>query len=298
MNTSILVFIVNILLGIVKTVNKYDFGLFENEPLLIDLHREDLELMTRIEEANVELNSQEVSKYLEKERVLPAVSYIGHPINVFHLIKKHTLAFQGLLLRLGEGGVKERLQELRNGTELIRTLQYDDLKRSMNALAVMIHSYDLEVDIFSRGEIPANKYGNGDTPLVASRGLTANDLGNIAIRAVDYGFIGTASVILKAAISAPRAYQDENFEKEFQKILKNTQKLHNGYLEKHKSIYTDSFCLKPYLIDEDMNRKKKQPKFIKSGTVSDLLLMGHSLKNDDAQYARTSFMFQSCGGFK
>ena len=78
----------------------------------------------------------------------------------------------------------------------------------------------------------------------------------------------------------------------------NTQKLHNGYLEKHKSIYSDSFCLKPYLIDEDMNRKKKQPKFIKTGTVSDLLLMGNSLKNDDAQYARTSFMFQSCGGFK
>ena len=298
MKTKLLVLIVNILSGIVTTFNKYDFGLFENEPLLIDLHREDLELTARLEQANQRFNNEEISKYLEKEEVLPTVSYIGHPINVFHLIKKHTLAFNGLLLRLGEEEVKDRLRELRNGTDLIRTLQYEDLKRSMNALAVMIHSYDINLDTFAKGEIAANKFGNGDTPLLASRGLTANDLGNIAISAVDYGFIGTASVILKTAITAPRAYQDEHFEKSLQKIIKDTQKLHNGYLEKHRSIYTDSYSLKPYLIDEEMRKKKKQPKFIKTGTHTDLLRMGNSVKNDDAQYARTSFMLQSCGGFK
>ena len=292
------VLIINIMYRVVTNVNKYDFGLFENEPLLLDLHSEDIQLTSNLAEVNKDLKSEEISKFLKKEEISPETSYIEHPINVFHLIKKHTLAFNGLLLRTGQGKVRDKLEQLKNETVLIRTLQTDDLKKSMNALAVMIHSHDMDVDIFSKGEIPANKYGNGESPLIASRVLTANDLGNIAIRAIEYGFIGTGTVILKSAINAPRAYEDENFEKMFAKILRDTQKLHNGYLEKHKSIYTDSYSLKPYLIDEDMKKKKKQPKFIKAGDHINLLKMGDSLRNDDAQYARTSYMLQSCGKFK
>ena len=203
MKTRLFVLIVNILAGIVINVNKFDFGLFENEPLLIDLHREDLELTDSIAEANDQFNNEEISDYLEKERVLPEVSYISHPVNAYHLIKKHTLTFNDLLLGVGVE-VKERLEELRNRTELIRTLQDDDLKRSRNALAVIIHSYDMDLDTFARGEIEANSFGNGASPLQASRGLSANDLGNIAISAMEYGFLGTASVILKAALSRAR----------------------------------------------------------------------------------------------
>ena len=67
--------------------------------------------------------------------------------------------------------------KLRNETDLIRTLQLEDVKRSMSALAVMVHSYDLDLEVFARGEIPANRYGSGARPLLATRPLTANDLG-------------------------------------------------------------------------------------------------------------------------
>ena len=295
MQTRLSVLIVNILAGIVVNVNKFDFGLFENEPLLIDLHREDLELTDSIAEANGQFNNKEISEYLDKERVSPEVSDISHPVNAYHLIKKHTLAFNDLLLRL-EVEVKERLEDLRNRTELIRTLQDDDLKRSRNALAVIIHSYDMDLDTFARGEIEANRFGNGASTLQASRGLSANDLGNIAISAIEYGFLGTASVILKAALS--RARQGEHLENRFRRIVKDTEKLHNSYLERHRSIYTDSYSLKPFLIDEDMQRRRKQPKFIKTGSHTDLRQMEDSLAKDGSQYARTSFMLQSCGGFR
>ena len=149
------VLIINILYGVVTNVNKYDFGLFENEPLLLDLHSEDIQLTSNLAEVNKDLKSEEISKFLKKEEVSPETSYIEHPINVFHLIKKHTLAFNGLLLRTGPGRVRDKLEQLKNETVLIRTLQTDDLKKSMNALAVMIHSHEMDVDIFSKGEIPA-----------------------------------------------------------------------------------------------------------------------------------------------
>ena len=47
----------------------------------------------------------------------------------------------------------------------------------MSALAVMVHSYELDVDVFARGEIPAYLQRAGDQPLLASRPLPANDLG-------------------------------------------------------------------------------------------------------------------------
>ena len=291
-------FVVNILYTGVVSDNKYDFGLIENEPLLRDLHNEDLLLSSTLEEVNKNLESEEISKFLSKEKIPDTADFIRHPINVYHLIKKHTLAFRGLLLRMGEGETKEKILELRNGTELIKTLHQGDLKRSMNALAVMIHSYNLDVDIFAKGEIPANKFGNGGRPLLSNRGLTAHDLGNIASRAIAYGYFGTASVILKTALTAPRSYPDEQFEKELKRIVRDARKLHNGYLEKHKSVFTDNYSFKPYLIDENLRKQKKQPKFIKAGEHTDLYKIWRSLMNDDASYARQSAMLQSCGGFK
>ena len=169
--------IFSILLGLVTNTSKYDFGLIENEPLLRDLHTEDLRLTARLKEANEVLKSEEFSQFLQREEFPASASFIEHPINVFHLIKKHTLATNNLLLRLGEGEVKRKILELRNGTDLIRTLQLEDIKGSMSALAVMVHSYNLDVEVFAMGEIPAGKYGTGARPLTASRPLTANDLG-------------------------------------------------------------------------------------------------------------------------
>ena len=57
-------FIVNIFYGGVVSDNKYDFGLIENEPLLRDLHSEDLLLSSTLEEANKYLDSEDISNFL------------------------------------------------------------------------------------------------------------------------------------------------------------------------------------------------------------------------------------------
>ena len=70
-------FIVNILYGGLDSVNKYDFGLIENEPLLRDLHTEDLMLSSALEEANKNLDSEEISKFLSKEKIPDAADGWG-----------------------------------------------------------------------------------------------------------------------------------------------------------------------------------------------------------------------------
>ena len=80
--------------------------------------------------------------------------------------------------------------------------------------------------------------------------------------------------------------------------MKDIQKIHNDYLGGHKAVFTDGYSFKPYMIDEAMKKKKKQPKFIKTGVQSDVSRMGARLWSDGGQYARGSTMLQSCGGFK
>ena len=52
------------------------------------------------------------------------------------------------------------------------------------------------------------------------------------------------------------------------------------------------------MLDKNLRRKKKQPKFIKSGDHINVLKMVESMRNDNGHYARTSAMLQACGGFR
>ena len=45
--------------------------------------------------------------------------------------------------------------------------------------------------------IPALQHGNGDQALVAAKPLMADDLVNIAVQAVQFGYLGTAAAVLK-----------------------------------------------------------------------------------------------------
>ena len=64
--------------------------------------RENLKLRPRVDQSN----SQEFNSFLEREKLPASANFTQHPINVFHLIKKHTLATNNLLLQLGEGKAK------------------------------------------------------------------------------------------------------------------------------------------------------------------------------------------------
>ena len=82
------------------------------------------------------------------------------------------------------------------------------------------------------------------------------------------------------------------------KMVANIQNLHNGYLGKHRSVFTDSFALRPYMLDKKLGRQRNQPKYVKTGDVVTIEKIAPAIESDRGTYAMLSSTFQSCGGFR
>ena len=91
--------------------------------------------------------------------------------------------------QLDDEEARNVLNQLRSKTQILRTIGPEDIDKSSKALAVMIHSHNMDVDRLAEGEIQ----GNGPLPLLARRGLDPRDLGYVSLQAKDLGYIGTAS---------------------------------------------------------------------------------------------------------
>ena len=103
---------------------------------------------------------------------------------------------------------------------------------------------------------------------------------------------------MKAAKTAQRVKEDPRFESKLVKMVGNIHKLHNGYLEKHRSIYTDSATMRPYLLDQELGRRGRQPKYIQREDVVTVEKIAPAIQNDNGAHALGSSMLQSCGGFR
>ena len=73
---------------------------------------------------------------------------------------------------------------------------------------------------------------------------------------------------------------------------------HNGYLQKYKSIFTDKYALKPYFLDENMEKRQGQPLFVKSGSSEDVYHMRHAIISDGMAHSRQLAMLRSCSGYQ
>ena len=279
--------------------SKFDFALFENEPFLKTVSLEDRQFSAFLEENNKEYEDKTLIKFLNNQsRVTEAEDFIQHPINAYLIIKKYALVYPGMLEKLPPV-LKHKIQEQMNTTEQIKHISLDDFKRSINAVVQIIFSFGLDIDTFSRGVIPANLHGNGHKDLVSGKPLLADDLFNIAVHAMDFGYLGTAAIVMKAALKAPRAKAgDEIFEKKMQLFARNVVKLHNGHLERSRSVFTEKHAMSPYLLDDNLDKRRKQPKYIKAGKVNTPENILPSVMNDGGQYAMRSSMLQSCGGVR
>ena len=247
--------------------NKFDFGLFENEPLLKTVAIEDRKITSVLEEYNKVYQDRTLGKFLQSQiRVKTDVSFMEHPLNAYQVIKKYALVYPSMANKLISAELQYKIQIQINKTEVIQNISQDDLKRSINALVQIIFSYDLDIDNFAKGIIPANIHGNGPEDLVSEKPLLADDLFNIAIQAVEFGYLGMATTVIKAALKAPRSkIGDKLFEKRVQSMARHIVELHNGFLDQRRSVYTDNYAMKPYLLDENLNRRSKQPTYIKLG---------------------------------
>ena len=79
-------------------------------------------------------------------------------------------------------------------------------------------------------------------------------------------------------------------------LRRDLVRLHNGYMEKSRSVVTDKYVFSQYLLDENLKKKSKQPKFIREGKHMDYAYIGDAVRNDGMMKAKTNDMLRSCGG--
>ena len=58
-----------------------------------------------------------------------------------------------ILRHLQNEATLAEVRRLHNATSLLKTVQLEDLQQCMAALVIMIHSYDLDINNFSRGRL-------------------------------------------------------------------------------------------------------------------------------------------------
>ena len=146
-----------------STDTPYDFGVLENENLLRTLLQEDQILTTKLRELNNQHQDFYLDRFIKNQTInlgdQSISSYIQHPINSFQLIKKHAVVFPAVLENVNPELVNIIKDQLLKNTTM-NTLSDEDLRQAMNGLVLMIHSFQLDVDKFSKGEIPGFKHGN------------------------------------------------------------------------------------------------------------------------------------------
>ena len=141
----------------------FDFGLMENERLLVELAREEQQLLAGLARVQQQQPHPALAKLLSRAASWDNTSvteFVQYPVNVFHLIKRNLqnhvrlkAFFQNEIL---SPQVVEKVSDLYEQTELFKSLEDEDLQQSVNALAIMIHSHGLDIEEFSRGIVRAD----------------------------------------------------------------------------------------------------------------------------------------------
>ena len=140
--------------------------------------------------------------------------------------------------------------------------------------------------------------------------LSPVDLTAIAQSALESGYLGTAARVLRTAL--PRSVagcclpyftksfrlsnETRQFKRSVEVFRRTLVRLNNGYMEKSRSVVTDKYVFSQYLLDENLKKKSKQPKFIREGKHMDYAYIGEAVKNDGMMKAKTNDMLRSCGG--
>ena len=249
---------------------KFDFGLFENEPFLKAVALEDSKISSVLEEYNKKYQDKTLNQFLHSQKIFKKdFDFIHHPINAYFIIKKYAHVYPGMVEKLISEELQYKIKAQINATERIQHISQDDFSRSINALVQIIFSYDLDIDKFAKGIIQANLYGNGQKDLISEKQLFVDDLYNIATQAMEFGYLGIACSIIKAALKAPTTNDgDKVLVNKMEGMAKNIVKLHNGNMERWRSVFTKNYVLRPYFLSDNLDKRSKQPKYIKSGKVN------------------------------
>jgi len=252
----------------------YNFGLMENEPLLEKLCVEDQGIHKELVRLNTSTHSPELATYLDMvytqglyHDVAPA-THIRHPVNAYWLIKKAAIYSKELVNNIrqaGQAGLADECQSLLNKTSLYTTVNEKDLQGALKGLLMILHGYSVDVELLRKGQYI---HPESDVIFEASYGLDINDLFILSQTAEEEGYINTAVSLLRSAIIMAKE-EDLNLDERQKWALKKKKTdivtKHNQILKKRETYLSDKDVVNSYMLDENLQRKKKQPKFVRTG---------------------------------
>ena len=271
-------YIVLILFVVISAKHEYDFGLLENEPLLKQLCKEDRQLQSQLTVLNATMpgGNPELARFLTTayrnaagQDDSPPEVHVKHPVNSYNLIKRATVYVPeaiGLIRSSGDGDLADKVENLLNETEVYKSVSSKDMVGALHGLTMIIHAYKLKIELLSQGRLSSSATG-GDLFEAGSK-LEVNDLVFLAQTAEDEGYLDTAANLLQGALTlaeAPESPVDDGQ----MRILKKKRKImfatHNGFLKKRQSYLSDKNVVNSYMLNEKLERAKKQPKFVTKG---------------------------------
>ena len=181
--------------------NKFNFGLFENSPRLKLLLQEDQIFSSHLQNLSATYQDDTLTSFLQFQSINDREDSLNiqHPLKVYHLIKNYALLLPDLISGVKLEDLRQKIQQHQNETQVISTINEDDFQKTLGGIVLMIYSFNLDLEKFSKGIIPANQHGNGNGDLISDKHLYADDLCNLATKAMEYGFLETAADLLKKA---------------------------------------------------------------------------------------------------
>ena len=227
--------------------------------------------------------------------------YVKHPVNSYNLIKRASIGMKELAIKLKNeeteesANIIERLAEKLGEMEIFNTVTNKDMLGAVRGLLIISHTYDSDIEMFRRGELVIRERHDVATFKTDSK-LRLDDLQVLAELALDMGFVNTAAKYVR---SGGIAASEEKVEKDARKrllVLKNKiLQIHNGLLTKRKTFLTDEQITNPYLLDEHLEKRSKQPKFVKQLKHLDYNLS--LILNYGGDFFDMQRMMDGCRGF-
>merc|ERR1711976_697358 len=262
--------------------NPNNFHLFENFELTRALYINETKIVRRLQELRENLieRKKNVQKLLDLTREKSTCDNPAEALNFVNKIPNVIKTMEKLT------PVKSFFKEMNDLAQEFPTEQYH--KGAVGAIVIVQFAY--EIDLTELSENRRIKYVNSDGENIIIDNfeqLTSVDFAGFAQKAMErrlyhvaIDFARESLRLHKSKDEGVRTMAPGHYEL-LQKIRKDLIQLNNGYLTKKKQVVDREYIIHPYLVDDDLKKKKKQPKFVSEGKLTQVKRMGeHELTAD------------------
>ena len=145
--TPFLFFLLVPLTSVSGTNTLYEFGLMENEILLVKLLREEIDMLSALRQSGERRILDYFREYFDllDEKNLPAERVVTNPVDAYNLVKAgHKMSLLMARLESGKSAGRRALFRRYNGTEVLRTVDKEDMEGAAKAITVLVYFYEID----------------------------------------------------------------------------------------------------------------------------------------------------------